>query len=239
MDFKLTVPSALDYFQSLVESDDSFPLLEAAASLAQDEYPDLDIQQVLGDMDQLIAKFKRRMYADMGEIEKLRMLNLFFFEDLKFSGNVNHYDDPDNSFLHAVFRTRKGIPISLAVIWLELASGVGLSVQGVGFPGHFLVKVQLKSPNEAQILIDPFSGQSLGREDLSERLAPWLPGVQLTRPNAVSDDALAHFLRPATPREIIARMLRNLQEIYRRQEDGARLKQVQSRLNILLNTEII
>jgi regulator of sirC expression with transglutaminase-like and TPR domain len=81
MDFKLTVPSALDYFQSLVESDDSFPLLEAAASLAQDEYPDLDIQQVLGDMDQLIAKFKRRMYADMGEIEKLRMLNHFFFED--------------------------------------------------------------------------------------------------------------------------------------------------------------
>jgi regulator of sirC expression with transglutaminase-like and TPR domain len=74
---------------------------------------------------------------------------------------------------------------------------------------------------------------------LSERLAPWLPGVQLTRPNAVSDDALAHFLRPATPREIIARMLRNLQEIYRRQEDGARLKQVQSRLNILLNTENI
>ena len=116
MSLSYTVPSSLEYFACLVQSDEHFPLLEAAVSLAQDEYPELDVEQVLGEVDQLLARLKRRLPPDASALQKLRVLNQFFFRDLNFGGNVNDYYDPDNSFLHAVFRTRKGIPISLAVI---------------------------------------------------------------------------------------------------------------------------
>ena len=75
--------------------------------------------------------------------QRLQTLNQFFFGDLGFGGNLNHYHDPENSYLNAVLQTRRGIPMSLAVLWLELAGGIGLSVRGVGFPGHFLVRVDL------------------------------------------------------------------------------------------------
>ncbi len=119
MHFSLEAPTPLAYFATLVQSDDHFPLLEAATSLAQDEYPDLDVQQVLGDVDQLLARLKRRLPADAAPLQRLRMLNQFFFRDLSFGGNVNDYYDPDNSYLNAVLRTRRGIPISLAVLWME------------------------------------------------------------------------------------------------------------------------
>src|SRR5690606_16435113 len=154
----------LGYFSSLVADEDSIPLLEAAASIAQDEYPELDVQQVLGDVDQLQARLRRRTVQMNDNLERLRALNQFFFRDLGFGGNVNNYYDPDNSYLNAVLRTRRGIPITLAILWLELAQGIGLKARGVNFPGHFMVKVNL--PN-GQVVIDPFSGQSLSREDLS------------------------------------------------------------------------
>eukprot|EP01034_Spumella_vulgaris_P009910 gene9910-12577_t len=160
MSLSYSVPTSLEYFASLVQSDDHFPLLEAAASLAQDEYPELDMQQLLGDMDQLLARIKRRLPADAPALQRLRTLNQFFFRDLSFGGNVNDYYDPDNSYLNAVLRTRRGIPISLAVLWIELAQGLGLHARGVGFPGHFMVKVNLP---KGQVVIDPFTGQSLSR----------------------------------------------------------------------------
>ena len=131
MSLSYSVPTSLEYFASLVQSDDHFPLLEAAASLAQDEYPELDMQQLLGDMDQLLARIKRRLPADAPALQRLRTLNQFFFVDLGFGGNINNYYDPENSYLNAVLRTRRGIPISLAVLWMELAQGLGL-VQRAG-----------------------------------------------------------------------------------------------------------
>lgn len=170
MNFSFSAPTPLAYFSALVQSDDQFPLLEAAASLAQDEYPDLDVQQVLGDVDQLLARLKRRIPADAAALPRLRALNQFFFHDLSFGGNVNDYYDPDNSYINAVLRTRRGIPISLAVLWMELAHGLGLNARGVAFPGHFMVKVNLP---KGQVVIDPFTGQSLSREELAERLEPY------------------------------------------------------------------
>lgn len=110
---KLAVPTPLEYFASLVHSDDGFPLLEAAASIAQDEYPQLDIQQVQSEVDQLVARLQRRLAQDAPALQRLRMLNQFFFADLGFGGNVNNYYDPENSYLNDVLRTRRGIPISL------------------------------------------------------------------------------------------------------------------------------
>lgn len=227
MPFRYSVPTPLDYFASLVQSDAHFPLFEAAASLAQDEYPELDVQQVLGEVDQLQARFKRRMPADAPALQRLRMLNQFFFADLGFGGNINNYYEPDNSYLNAVLRTRRGIPISLAVLWLELAQGLGLHARGIGFPGHFMAKVLLPT---GQVVIDPATGQSLSREELSERLEPY------RHEHGLADDEvpLGLYLQAAMPRDIIARMLHNLKEVHRAQQDWPRLLAVQNRLVVLL-----
>jgi len=221
------VPTPLAYFASLVESDEHFPLLEAAAAVAQDEYPELDVQRVLGEVDQLLARLKRRLASDAPALQRLRALNQFFFRDLSFGGNLNDYYDPDNSYVHAVLRTRRGIPITLAVIWLELAAGLGLQARGVAFPGHFMVKVTLP---KGQVIIDPFTGQSLSREELSQRLEPYRQRSGLVDDFEVP---MGLYLQSASPREIIARMLRNLKEIYISQEDHARLIAVLDRLLVL------
>jgi regulator of sirC expression with transglutaminase-like and TPR domain len=221
-------PTPLGYFASLVKEDEGFPLLEATAAIAQDEYPELDVQEVLGDVDQLMARLRRRCIDHEDPLPRLRILNQFFFRDLGFGGNVNNYYDPDNSHINVLLRTRRGIPITLAVIWLELAQGLGLKAKGVGFPGHFIVKVNLP---DGQVVIDPFTGQSLSREDLSERLEPY------KQRNGLVDDfdvPVGLYLQASPPREIMARILRNLKEIHRTQEDWLRLIAVQDRLLILL-----
>jgi regulator of sirC expression with transglutaminase-like and TPR domain len=202
-------------------------LLEAAVCLAQDEYPDLDVEQVLGDVDQLLARLKRRLPGDAPELQRLRALNQFFFRDLGFGGNINDYYDPDNSYLNTVMRTRRGIPITLAVLWLELAVGLDLNARGVAFPGHFMVKVNLP---KGQVVIDPFNGQSLSREELAERLEPFRQRSSISEEFEVP---MGLYLQSAPPREIISRMLRNLQDIHKTQEDWPRLIAVQDRLIVL------
>lgn len=237
--FGTDIPTPLAYFSLLVSSDEYLPLLEAAVAIAQDEYPELDVQQVLGEVDQLMARLKRRLPVDSTALAKLRLLNQFFYHDLSFSGNVNNYYDPDNSYPHAVLRTRRGIPISLAVLWLELAQGLGLNARGVAFPGHFMVKVNLP---KGQVVIDPFTGQSLSREDLSERLTPYKQRNDLHLSDlsesemAEADIPLGLYLQSAKPRDIITRMLQNLKEIHSTAEDWQRLIPVQDRL-IALNPE--
>lgn len=226
MKLDLQPPTPQQYFESLVQSDEHFPLLEAAISLGQDETPDLDVQEVLAKVDLLCDRLKRRIPADAAAMHKLRMLNQFFFTDMGFSVNSNDYHDPENSYLDAVLRTRRGIPISLAVLWLELAHHLGLSAVGVSFPGHFLVKVSLP---QGQVVIDPLTGHSLSREELAERLEP-------LRQRGLDEELvpLGLFLQAAEPRDIVARMLRNLKEIHTNQEDWARLVAVLDRLVTLL-----
>ena len=228
MNLSYDVPSPLEYFANLVQSDGNFALFEAAISLAQDEYPELDVQTVLGEVDHLLERLRRRLPADAGQLHKLRILNHFFFQDLRFGGNVNNYYDPDNSFVHTLLRTRRGIPISLGLLWMELAQGLGLSVRGVGFPGHFMVKINLPL---GQAVIDPMTGQSLSREQLAERLEPFRQHEESLED---MDVPLGLYLQSAPPRDIIARMLRNLKEIYRTQEDWPRMLAVMERLIVLL-----
>ena len=228
MALQFDVPTPLQYFATLVADDETLPLLEAAACLAQDEYPDGDVQQVLDSVDQLAQRLRRRLSPDADPLQRLRMLNQFFFKDLGFAGNVNHYHDPDNSYLHVVLRTRRGIPVSLAVLWLELAQGLRLKARGINFPGHFLVKVNLPA---GQVVIDPFSGESLSREALSERLLPYQQSRGMVGEFEVP---MGLYLQSATPRDILVRMLRNLKDLHRSQADVSRLLAVQERLVILL-----
>jgi regulator of sirC expression with transglutaminase-like and TPR domain len=221
-------PTALEYFASLVAEDASLSLVEAAASLAQDEFPRVDTQAVLADIDALAVKLKRRFPADAVPVQRLRWLNRFFFQELGFAGNVNDYHDPQNSYLHRVLATRRGIPITLAVLYIELATQIGLTARGVSFPGHFLVKLRMP---QGEVVIDPFTGQSLSRDELEELLAPYKRerGLQ-----GQFDVPLGLFLQAASARDVIARMLRNLKEIHRGAADARRLLAVLERLVVLL-----
>jgi regulator of sirC expression with transglutaminase-like and TPR domain len=225
---KFEAPSALDYFASLVADDAHFSLLEAAVCIAQDERPGLDVQGVLAQIDALAAKLKQRLPADASPLQKLHQLSRYFFQELGFAGNVNDYYTPDNSYLHRVLETRRGIPITLALVYIEIAQQLGLQARGVSFPGHFLIKVKMP---QGEVIIDPFTGQSLSRDDLDERLAPYRRRQGLTGEFEVP---LGLFLQAATPRAVLARMLRNLKEIHRDAEDWARTLQVQERLVLLL-----
>lgn len=221
------IPTPLEYFASLVQSDEAFPLFEAAASIAQDEYPGLDMQQLFNDIDILQARLRRRLGHDMPVLQRLYALNQFFFSDLGFGGNVNNYYDPENSYLNAVLHTRRGVPITLGLLWMELAESAGLQVFGVAFPGHFMVKALLPP---GQVLMDPFTGQSFSRGELCERLEPY----QHNGASIESDASLAVYLQAATPRDIVAQLLRNLKDLHQSQQDWPRLIAVQNRLVVLL-----
>jgi regulator of sirC expression with transglutaminase-like and TPR domain len=224
----LLPPTALDYFTSLVADDESLPLLETAIAIAQHEYPALDTQSTLGEIDALAARLAARIARDAMPMQRLRLLNRFFFQELGFAGNVNDYYDPRNSYVHAVLETRRGIPITLALIYVELATQVGLDAHGISFPGHFLVRLRMP---QGDIVIDPFTGQSMSRDALDALLVP-----HRRRHPFAPDGAppLGAFLQAAKPREVIARVLRNLKEIFRGAQDSARLLGVAERLVILL-----
>ena len=233
MSLNLSPLTPLNYFASLVQSDEQFPLLEAAASLAQDEEPLLDVQQVLDDVARLLKKVTARMPEDADDLTRLAILSQVFYKDLGFGVNANDYYAPENSYLNEVLRTRRGIPISLAVIWLELAQALELQAQGVSFPGHFLVKVAL---NEGLVVLDPLTGESLGLDHLAERLRPFRDPVD-RKAQADLDEGetpMGLYLQACPPRDILARMLRNLKEIFRSQEDWPRMLQDLDRLVVLL-----
>lgn len=222
--------NSLDYFTSLVRQDDCIPLFEAALAIAQDAYPQLDLAAPQAEIDILAAQLKRRLPSDAPQIQKLRALNQYFYRELGFVGNINDYYDPANSYLHRVITTRRGIPISLAMVYMEMAHQIGLNIQGISFPGHFLMKLSVQS---GDIILDPFNGLSLTRENLEERLESFLPR------EAIADDLrLSDHLQSAHPREILVRMLHNLKSLFMASHDWQRLLGVQERLVILCPGEI-
>ncbi|OYV00239.1 MAG: transglutaminase [Burkholderiales bacterium PBB5] len=203
-------------------------MLDAAGAVAQDEHPGLDPQAVLGDIDRLAGRLRARLPTDASAMQRLRALNHYFFDELAFGGNVNDFYDRRNSYVHEVLATRRGIPITLALVYCEMATQLGLSARGVSFPGHFLVKLRMP---QGEVVIDPFNGRSLSREALDERLQPY------RRRHGLEGDfetPLGLFLQAAPSRDVLARLLRNLKEIHGTAEDWPRLLAVQHRLVLLL-----
>lgn len=220
----------LDYFSMLVRQDDAIPLFEAALSIAQESGSPLDFNATFAAIDTFAATLQQRLPAHSADIQKLRTLNQFFYRDLGFAGNANHYYDPDNSFLPHVISSRRGIPISLAVVYMELAQQIDLDVKGIAFPGHFLMKLSLQA---GDVIIDPLNGVSLSREELEERLLPYLAAQ-----DKPVDKMLAVHLQAAHPRQILVRMLRNLKAIYVDGQNWKQLLGVQQRLVVLLPDDI-
>jgi regulator of sirC expression with transglutaminase-like and TPR domain len=221
---------SLEYFSMLVQEDDDIPLFEAALAIGQDVRPELDLEEIQEEVDAMAGRLMQRLPDDASMIQKLRMLNHYFYNELGFSGNINDYYLPDNSYLHRVLETRRGIPISLAVLYMELAQQIGLNVHGISFPGHFLMKMSVPS---GEIVLDPFNGISLSREELEERIEPYV--LQQEFPD---DFQLAAYLQNARPRDILARMLRNLKALFMQQERWQNLLEVQQRLVILLPKDV-
>jgi regulator of sirC expression with transglutaminase-like and TPR domain len=224
MQLSFDPPSPLEYFATLVQSDDNFPLLEAAVSIGHIQAPEMDVQGVLSEVDGWLVRLRRRVASDAAPLARLMALNQFFYKDLGFGGNLNDYYATGNSYIHSLVESRRGIPISMAVVWLELAQGIGLTATGESFPGHFLIKISLPM---GQAVIDPLSGQSFSGEKLSEMLEPF----RLTQDFEVP---LGLYLQAAPARDILARMLRNLKEIFKSQKQWTHWLEVQERLIVLM-----
>lgn len=217
----------LEYFTMLVAEvpgQSTFPLTEAAIAVAQDMYPRLDLVEVQSRIDRMGVTLRKRLPADATPLTRLRALNRYFFRDLGFAGNRNDYYDPDNSHLNCVIDRRLGIPITLAVLYMEIGQQIGLALRGVSFPGHFLVKLSVRS---GDIFIDPYNGQSLSRTDLEQRLAQFFDESSLSAPGELD---LMAALQEAPPRDILLRLLRNLKGAYHDLRDYPRVLAVQQRL---------
>ncbi|HEY4375365.1 MAG TPA: tetratricopeptide repeat protein [Burkholderiales bacterium] len=201
-------------------------LCEAALLCAQDAYPDLDIHAALKRIDDLADTLKRRLPSDFSTTHRLLALNNYLFRELGFSGDADNYYDPRNSFLNDVLLRKTGIPITLSILYIEIGQRLGLKLRGVSFPGHFLVKVRVTG---GELVLDPFEGgRSLSEEDLRERVA------RFTGADAAQTLPLEDLLESATPRQILARLLRNLKAIYLEAKDFDRALAVMNRLVVLL-----
>lgn len=186
--------------------DEAINLAEAALLIAAEEYRDLDVASYLARLDQLAATLKRRLRPDIGPADTIVALNRFLFEEHGFSGDAADYYDPRNSFLNEVLDRKRGIPITLAVVYIEIGRRIGLPVQGVSFPAHFLVKCPLR---EGTVVLDPYAkGISLSFDDLKQRIKSLRKGVEPTR------SVVAGALATASNKDILVRMLRNLKSIY-------------------------
>ena len=202
----------------------ALPLLAAAAQVPL--YADLQCEPQLV-VDQVQAwgeRLQARVSADASPRTRLRLLNHFFFSELGFAGASDDYHSADNSYLHRVIERRRGIPITLSLLYMELGKAVNLRLQGVSFPAHFLVKLRLA---DGTVFIDVFDGgSSLSVQDLQARLEKALPNRE--------DLPLGPFLRGAADRDILARLLRNLKAIHWQAQDWAAALEVVNRLIAVL-----
>ncbi|HJR09650.1 MAG TPA: transglutaminase-like domain-containing protein [Pyrinomonadaceae bacterium] len=181
----------------------SIDLAHAALLVAAEEKPGLDVEHYRARLYELGVTARERIAARDSDSIAVVALNKFIFEELGFAGNQSEYYDPRNSLLSEVLERRTGIPITLSMIYMEIGRRAGLHVEGIGLPGHFIVRAGGERGESA--LVDPFNAKIIDVEDCQERLDTIYGG------QAPLTDA---HLRPATTREILARLLRNLKGIY-------------------------
>lgn len=221
---------SLQRFAEAVGRDERMDLAEACLMIAQDTYPSLQVEHYLGEIERLALRLRARTPQAAAAEERIVALNELLFDDLGYRGNAHEYYDPRNSYLNEVIERRTGIPITLSVLYMELGRRVGLPLEGVSFPGHFLVRVQVRG---GTLVLDPFSGGVPQSEaELRSRLKRVIP--QDVAPEVpVEELPLDQFLEPASKRQILIRVLRNLKGIYRETDRPERLLGVLNRMLVL------
>ncbi|MBN6152564.1 SirB1 family protein, partial [Xanthomonas sp. AmX2] len=208
---RLTLPS----WNTLATlDDDALPLLPTALLIARDEYPELDADHY----DTLAQSHAEHLRHEVGLIDawplKMAAINRHLFEELGYTGNHDEYYDPRNSYMNQVFERRLGNPISLALVQMEVARRLDIPLDGVSFPGHFLVRLPV---DDGLLVMDPFNGgRPLAVEELRERARPHLGGEM------PDDRALLQILDPAPHRAILIRVLRNLHGVYAERDEWDR-----------------
>jgi len=196
----------LEFARYLKRSEEEMYLDEAALLLARTEYPALDVQAQLAQLDTLAARAECDTHQPPHT--NIAGLNRLLFDEEEFVGNEEEYDDPRNSYLNDVLDRKKGIPITLSIVYQEVARRRGLPVVGVGFPGHFLVKYLARS---GDIVLDPYHrGMVLSRRACEEKLKERFGEDAELRPE---------YLAASTTKQILARMLENLKGSYFRRKD--------------------
>ncbi len=195
------------FYQEINQTDGQIDLAKAALYIAQEKFPELDIQEYLNALDTMAAEVHERLPEQRYPLKVIQTLNQYLFQDLGFIGNQNNYYDPFNSYLNQVIERRTGIPITLSVIYLEIAKRINFPMVGIGMPGHFLIRPEFQ---EAGIYVDAFNqGEILFPEDCEARLSQIYGQPMQLR---------AEFLQAVSPKQILARMLTNLKVIYMNSE---------------------
>ena len=199
-------PQARRFQQIVCGPDEAINLAEAALLVAAEEYRDLDIAAYLARLDDMAATLKRRLRPDISPADTIVALNRFLFDEHGFTGNAADYYDPRNSYLNEVLDRKRGIPLTLALVYIEIGRRIGLPVRGIAFPAHFLVKCQLR---EGTVVLDPYAkGISLSFDEIRQRIKSLRNGVEPPR------SVIAGMLATASNKDILVRMLRNLKGIY-------------------------
>ena len=221
----------LESFSALLAQDDArIDLARACLMIAQDAYPRLDVERYLGEIERMAIRLRARLPNTGGAEERVVALNQFLFDDLGFQGNTEDYYDPRNSYLNEVIERRTGMPITLAILYMEIGRRIGLPLEGVSFPGHFLVRLSLRG---GMIVLDPFGGGApVSEPELRQRLQRVVPpGVSADVP--LAELPLEQFLEPASRRQTLARVLRNLKGIYREADKPERMLEVLNRMLVV------
>jgi regulator of sirC expression with transglutaminase-like and TPR domain len=205
MDFPL---ARQRFYQAIQQPDDRIDLAVAALCIAQEEYPNLEIEEYLNALDTMADEVRDRLPAQFYPLRVLQSINHYLYEELGFIGNRLDYYDPRNSFLNDVLERRTGIPITLALVYLEIAKRIGFPMVGIGMPGHFLIRPDFE---DVGIYVDPFDrGEVMFPEDCQQRLEQIY-----NRPVELRSE----FLQPVCSRQFLARMLSNLKGIYFSRQD--------------------
>ena len=195
-------PAGQRFYQEVQKSNGRISLAAAALYIAQEEYWDMDPAFYLEKLDQMAAVVRSRLPKGRYPLKMIQVINEYLFEELKFSGNQIDYYDPDNSHLNCVLDRRLGIPISLSLVYLEIAHRIRFPMVGVGMPGHFLIRPVIE---EMEVFVDPFhQGEVLFVADCQQRFSQLFPQAQWQ----------PEFLNGVMPKSFLARVLMNLKGIY-------------------------
>jgi len=202
---------------------DDIPLDRGAALLAADEQPGASVDDILFELDDLATGL--RLSAHETLITSVARLNHYLFEELGFRGDANHYDDPRNNYLDYALEWRRGLPIILSIIMIEVARRAGLQLHPIGFPGHFLVGVQ---DSDATFYVDPFrQGKILTREKIRLMVAPEATHQQLN-----------HYLAPVHGRTVLIQMCNNLRRAWLKRLNVQAAMRSDERLKLLVRPEL-
>lgn len=214
----MNVDAALELLAA--EPTAALDIAELALCLARDEYPRLDVEACLSEVDAMAHEAGRYVRGDLPA--RVAGLCRYLFHDMGFHGNTRDYYDPRNSYFHLVLERRTGIPISLAAVMMAVGSRAGLDVLGVGLPGHFVVKVD---HNGREIVVDPFHGGRVLSHTDCENLVRQTTGRELA--------VTAECLQPMPLGLMVSRMLANLKAIYLKAGDHARAIRAMQRMRQL------